>query len=249
MIPNRKKYIDEHTEIRRKKWREYNESHKEKRNQYNKKYKEKNREILLTKDREYKRIYREKYPEKVRERKIKSYYKHREYSLKKSKEYHIKHREEHQLYQINYRTINKKKLLQKALEYRIKHRKIIYRRSYAYKVKKLKTDPYFKLMANLRSRIYCVLKGRIKKSARTLNLLGVKNISEVKQHLEKQFESGMTWDNHGKWHIDHIRPCASFDLRCPIGQLDCFHYTNLQPLWAYDNLSKSDKLLDIPSKL
>ena len=249
MISNRKKYVDERTEVRRKYWREYNENHREKRSQYNKKYKEKNREILLAKGREYKRIYREKYPEKIRECKIKSYHKHREYYRKYSKEYQIKNKEKYLQYLSNYRLINKEKLKQKRLIYCATRRKIISQKQYIYKKKKLKTDPYFKLMENLRSRIYCVLKGRIKKSARTLNLLGVKNISEVKQHLEKQFESGMTWDNHGKWHIDHIRPCASFDLRCPIGQLDCFHYTNLQPLWAHDNLSKSDKLLDIPNKL
>ena len=247
MIPNRKKYVDEHTEIRRRKWREYGAKNREKRNQYNKKYKEKNKEILLAKGREYKRIYREKYPEKIRECKIKSYYKHRDYYRKYSKEYHIKNKEKHIQYLSNYRLINKEKLKQKRLIYCTTRRKIISQKQYIYKKKKLKTDPYFKLMENLRSRIYCVLKGRIKKSARTLKLLDVKNISEVKRHLEKQFEDGMTWDNHGKWHIDHIRPCASFDLRCPIGQLDCFHYTNLRPLWAHDNLSKGAKLLDLPS--
>jgi hypothetical protein len=247
MIPNRKKYVDEHTEIRRRKWREYGANNREKRSQYNKKYKEKNREILLAKGREYKRIYREKYPEKIRECKIKSYHKHREYYRKYSKEYQIKNKEKYLQYLSNYRLINKERLKQKRLIYCATRRKIISQKQYIYKKKKLKTDPYFKLMENLRSRIYCVLKGRIKKSARTLKLLDVKNISEVKQHLEKQFKDGMTWGNHGKWHIDHIKPCASFDLRCPIGQLDCFHYTNLQPLWAYDNLSKNDKLLDLPS--
>ena len=254
MIPYRKTWVDERTEIRRKHWREYNIKYKEKRYTYNKEYRKKNREILLAKGRENKRIYKEKYPEKVKESKRKSYYKHREYNLKKSKEYHIKNREKHRLYNLNYQTVNKEKLKQKRLIYCTTRRKIISQKQYIYKKKKLKTDPYFKLNENLRNRIYCVLRGRIKKSERTLNLLGVKNVSEVKQHLEKQFfpnprtREAMTWDNHGKWHIDHIRPCASFDLKCPIGQLDCFHYTNLQPLWAYENLSKSDKTLDLNNK-
>ena len=59
-------------------------------------------------------------------------------------------------------------------------------------------------------------------------------------HLEAQFKPGMTWDNYGLkgWHVDHIRPCASFDLRDPEQQRRCFHYTNLQPLWAEENLKK-----------
>jgi hypothetical protein len=50
----------------------------------------------------------------------------------------------------------------------------------------------------------------------------------------------MSWNNHGQWHIDHVRPCSSFNLLNPEEQQQCFHYTNLQPLWAADNLSKSD---------
>ena len=146
------------------------------------------------------------------------------------------------MYQIHYRTINRDKLKQKELEYRIKHRKIICIRQYKYRNRKRKTDPYFKLLDNLRNRIYCVLKGKIKKSTRTLTLLGVKNISQVKLHLEKQFKNGMTWKKHGKWHIDHIKPCASFDLTCPQQQLRCFNYKNLQPLWAFQNMSKGAKI-------
>jgi hypothetical protein len=52
----------------------------------------------------------------------------------------------------------------------------------------------------------------------------------------------MSWKNYGKWHIDHIRPCSSFDLSDPQQQRTCFNYSNLQPLWAKDNLNKSNKL-------
>ena len=71
----------------------------------------------------------------------------------------------------------------------------------------------------------------------------------LKQYLEKQFTKGMSWDNYGNpngdhtscWHIDHIKPCASFDLTQEDQQKECFHYTNLQPLWAIDNLKKGGK--------
>ena len=80
------------------------------------------------------------------------------------------------------------------------------------------------------------------KSAATLELLGC-SVEELKKHLENQFIKGMTWNNYGLhgWHIDHIKPCASFDLTKEEEQRKCFHYTNLQPLWAKDNLSKSNK--------
>jgi len=86
------------------------------------------------------------------------------------------------------------------------------------------------------------------KSASTVELLGC-SIEELKIYLQGFFQPGMTWDNYGNpdgdhkksWHVDHIRPCASFDLSDPIEQRECFHYTNLQPLWGKDNLSKGDK--------
>jgi hypothetical protein len=66
------------------------------------------------------------------------------------------------------------------------------------------------------------------------------SIAELREHLQKQFTARMSWDNYGAWHIDHKRPCASFDLSKREEQLACFHFTNLQPLWAADNISKGD---------
>jgi len=96
----------------------------------------------------------------------------------------------------------------------------------------------------LRTRIRHALFGRDKdKKSRTMELVGC-SIKELMAHIESKFSPGMSWDNCGKigWHIDHIRPCAAFDLTDPEQQKRCFHYSNLQPLWAKDNLSKSDKL-------
>ena len=76
----------------------------------------------------------------------------------------------------------------------------------------------------------------------TMKLVGC-SIDKLKQHLEKQFKKRMSWDNYGLggWEIDHIKPCAKFDLSKPEEQRKCFHYTNLQPLWAIDNKIKKDK--------
>jgi len=104
---------------------------------------------------------------------------------------------------------------------------------------RLKTDIQYRLTQNLRCRIWHALNGRTK-SAKTLDLLGC-SIDFLKTHLSKQFTEGMTLENYGTWHIDHIIPCAKFELTIPEQQRLCFNYRNLQPLWAKDNLSKGAK--------
>jgi hypothetical protein len=97
------------------------------------------------------------------------------------------------------------------------------------------------LASLLRSRLQIALKKyTIKKEKHTLEYLGC-TLGELRVHLEKQFKYGMTWENQGKWHIDHIRPCASFDLSKEEEIGKCFHYTNMQPLWALDNYQKYNK--------
>lgn len=111
-----------------------------------------------------------------------------------------------------------------------------------YKALRYATDGSFRILMCLRARMYETLKQN-KKISKTSKLLGC-SIAECKQHLESQFKPGMTWENHGPvWHIDHKRPCASFDLSEPSQQKECFHYTNLQPLFATENLKKQAKLL------
>lgn len=74
-------------------------------------------------------------------------------------------------------------------------------------------------------------------------LLGC-SAKELRRHLESQFKPWMNWGNYGRWHIDHIQPCASFDLTDPKQQEICFHYTNLQPLEAKKNIRKRAKITD-----
>jgi len=79
-----------------------------------------------------------------------------------------------------------------------------------------------------------------KKVGKTFELVGCSR-DELVSHLESKFTEGMMWDNYGTWHVDHIKPCCSFNLEDPEEQKKCFHWTNLQPLWAKDNTSKGGK--------
>ena len=104
-----------------------------------------------------------------------------------------------------------------------------------------RTDVNYRLRKNLHIRMWGAFKG-VSKSTSTLELIGC-TVDELREHIKKQFDENMTWDNYGHsgWVIDHIRPCASFDLTDPEQQRQCFHYSNLHPLWAHDNSVKSDK--------
>jgi hypothetical protein len=104
------------------------------------------------------------------------------------------------------------------------------------------------LISLVRGRVYHVLKNystrRDKKH--TLEYVGC-SVEDLRTHLENQFEKEaercghpISWENQGEWHIDHIKPCASFDLDLEEERDKCFHYTNLQPMWGPDNISKSD---------
>ena len=102
-------------------------------------------------------------------------------------------------------------------------------------------DPAYRIRCNLSGRVSSALKeAGTKKSIRTMELTGC-SVHELRTHLESKFTDGMTWENYGEWHIDHIRPCASFDLLKVGDQRQCFHWTNLQPLWALENLRKSSR--------
>lgn len=134
-------------------------------------------------------------------------------------------------YSAKYRSdpVNKQKLLAYDKEYR--NRK---------DVKARLQTPYYKIINLHRSRITNLIKAKkANKLLPTKEIFSAKIVTVI-QHIENQFQSGMTWQNHGKWHIDHIKPLAAFNLFTLKEQKKAFHYTNLQPLWAKDNLSKSD---------
>jgi hypothetical protein len=161
------------------------------------------------------------------------------------KEYRLTNINKIKKYKTEYRKIHKESIREYDLKYR--ENKNRYRRTnrvnLALYMKKYRNILKNKVKSNLRYRCWSVLKG-ISKSESTLKLLGC-SLNHLIKHLESKFNSGMSWKNYGYygWHIDHIKPCASFDLSKPSEQRKCFHYSNLQPLWAKDNLSKNDKVI------
>jgi len=107
---------------------------------------------------------------------------------------------------------------------------------------RLESDPQFRIKSSIRSRFGRFKKGRNLRSI--LKIVGC-TMAELKTHLESKFVFGMTWENYGtKWHIDHIIPCKHFDHADPKQVEQCWHWTNMQPLWARENCQKQDKITD-----
>jgi len=151
-----------------------------------------------------------------------------------------------------YRNLNREYLTEKKLEwqrdnkekrreinrrYLIKNREKINEYNKYYKREKQSLNA--RIVSNYRGRIWKAIK-RGDKAKRTKELLGC-SIEYFKKHIEKRFTKNMSWDNYGDWHIDHIKPCSKYNLKKEKEQLQCFNFKNLQPLWAGENLIKSNK--------
>jgi hypothetical protein len=221
---------------------------KECRKEYSKAYYEQNREKIkerkkahyqqnAEKKKEQMKAYREQNREKINERQ-KAWY---QQNSEKKKAYYEQNREKYKAYYKQ--NADKIKEYGKAWEKQNRDKRRIYERN------KRKTDLNYKLSDNLRRRVRKVLDGKCK-SKKTMDLIGC-SADFLKKYLENQFQPGMSWNNYGNpngdhsecWHMDHIVPCASFDdLDDPKQQQKCFHYSNLQPLWAKDNMSKGAKI-------
>jgi len=209
-----------------------------------KQYVEKNKESRLTAGREYwhanrekllckSKLYREANKEAISARRKAKYQQEKEVIKQKQRDYRSKdpqrYRERHNKVQKKWRAENKDRV------------RAIYRR---HMNKKRRTDVMFWLKCTVRERIACALSRQSsRKSDRTIAVVGC-SVAELARNLEARFLPGMTWENRGRhgWHIDHVIPLAKFDLKDPEQQAAAFHYTNLQPLWAKDNLTKSHKV-------
>jgi len=233
-----------------------NEENKDKIRQYQKEYREKNKDKI----RQYKKEYREKNKDKIRQNKKEDYEENKEYYLNKTRKYYEENKEYILKREKEYRKKNKDKIKQKIKEYYEENKEYILKRRKEYneknkdKIKEYKKNykcehnktpqkciickPYSYLTKLQRKRVIHLLNS--KKDKKTTEYLGCDK-KTLYNHLEKQFKDGMTWENKSEWHIDHIKPCASFNLELEEERIKCFHYTNLQPLWATDNLSKGDK--------
>lgn len=182
-------------------------------------------------NKEYQKIWRRNNKDKVKLYNLTDNHKRK----KEKSLWYIKNKESIKIKHQNWYLQNKKRILLERKLYFQKNKNKINE-----KIKsKLKININFKLRYYLRNRLWETLKGNYK-SKSALKLLGC-NIEFLKEHLQKQFLPGMSWENYGLWHIDHIRPCASFDLSKPEEQCKCFNYINLQPLWAVDNLKKGGR--------
>lgn len=115
-----------------------------------------------------------------------------------------------------------------------------------YVARRMATDVNYVMRQRLRSRVFVAIKkGYGKKSAKTMDLIGC-TIETLKAHIQSLFTDGMTWDKFlaAEIELDHIIPCAAFDLTKAEEQKKCFHWSNMQPLWVIDNLMKGDKMPD-----
>lgn len=105
---------------------------------------------------------------------------------------------------------------------------------------RMQEDPKYRLREKLSEKVRdAVMLRKGFKSEQVMDLIGC-TIPEMRQHLESKFTEGMSWDNYGQWHMDHIIAVSHFDLADIAQRKQCFHYTNTQPLWGKDNEKKSN---------
>ena len=128
----------------------------------------------------------------------------------------------------------------KANEWKKKYRRTHLVEAAQYKRKRSLEDVSFRLAKNLRNRINMALRNG-PKSGSAVRDLGC-SISQFRLYIENQFESGMSWDNYGEWHLDHVMPLASFNLEDRSEFLTACNWLNYQPMWAKDNISKGAKI-------
>lgn len=133
-------------------------------------------------------------------------------------------------------------------DYNDKNREYVRERALKREKERYRTDVRFRLTHILRRRLRQALVHQAldSKAGRTFDLLGC-SLDYFKDYFESKFTVGMTWEKFlkGDIHIDHKKPCISFDLSKPGEQRLCFHYTNLQPLWAVDNIKKGARILEV----
>ena len=174
-----------------------------------------------------------KHNESCRQYNIDNYEKIKE----RKKAYYLSNKEEIEKKQKEYRLKNSDKILDQKKEYYQNNKES---RNVYQKNRRL-NDPLYKLRSSIASLILISIKKiGYSKNSKTYEILGC-TFEEFKSHLESQFTEGMTWENQGKWHMDHIYPVSLAIDEDHLIRLN--HYTNFQPLWAIDNLKKGNKII------
>jgi len=218
----KKAYYEKNKEEINTKNKIWSDNNKEKRKITNKIWYKKNKEEILKRMKVTGKVYRENNKDL-----FKKYYEvNKENVLSKKKIYN---------------ELNKDKIKKQKQEYYQRNKVKILDYNKSYHKNKLKSNTQYRLAYILRCRLRTALNKKYK-AGHAVKDLGC-SIEELKSYLESKFLPGMTWDNHTQngWHIDHIKPLSMFDLTDRVQFLQACHYTNLQPLWAHDNLTKSDK--------
>lgn len=204
-----------------------------------------------------KKVYYQKRAEKIKEHKKQRYQLNKPTILAKCKNYYKKNKEKiikdvslWQKTNPDKRSKIARKYYENTIEQREEYGKNYYQSNKErmrpirndYQKRRKANDPLYKLAFTVREKTCKALRNG-HKAIKTMELLGC-TVEQLKEHIQSQFQKGMTWENwaHKGWHIDHIIPISSFDLSKEDEQRICFHYTNLQPLWAEENLKKSNKI-------
>jgi hypothetical protein len=216
------KYYKNHTEKSKAASRQWKLKNKEKVNQYKRDY----YRLHPEKSKEETKRYVEKNINKVRARRHKYYLDHTEKFKEAGKTRYEKHKEIIKIKVKQWAKNNPEKVKKISRDKKLRYRK----------------NPIKRLNFNISYGIWLSLHGA-KKNQHWESLVGY-NIDQLKAHLEKLFIFGMTWENYGKWHIDHKIPKTAFNYTCS-GDIDfkrCWALSNLQPMWAKENLIKGNKL-------
>ncbi len=133
---------------------------------------------------------------------------------------------------------NKEKMKQCHKNWYKENREEKLRKNYENEKKRLKNDSRARMLKSLRVRLKDALNGNVK-ADKTLNLLGC-DMNYFRKWIEYQFMDNIMWDNYGShWHLDHVKPCASFNLSVVEEQKQCFHWSNIRPLEKSENMAKS----------
>lgn len=210
---------------------------------------EKNKEKMLIrrkkdkkKKAEYDKEYQKKHKERIDTNRKKYEKNNREKILENKKTYYKENKE----YFVQYAIDNEEKIAlsrKKRRERRSEEEKKAEReRDRKYTQERVSTDPEYKLRRSLRRRLNMAVRNEFKSGSAVFDL-GC-SIEDFKKYIESLWQPGMSWDNYSRegWHLDHKKPLSSFNLSNREQLLIACHYTNIQPLWAIDNLKKGDKL-------